>query len=120
MLAQRTDAIEGEVDATTSMEGVVVVDAGARVTGSRLIGPVVIGPGCVVEDSTLGPDVSLEPGCEIVGSIVRDAILMEGCRVVDVDTLGGSILGRNVVVRHAGDRRTHRLVVGDQSVVEVD
>ncbi len=120
MLAQRTTSIEGDVDADTTVEGPVVVAAGAKVTGSRLIGPVVIGSGCVVEGSTLGPDVSLEPDCEVVGSIVRDAILMQGCRVVDVDALGGSILGRNVVVRHAGARRTHRLVVGDQSVVEVD
>jgi glucose-1-phosphate thymidylyltransferase len=120
MLGQRTTAIEGDVDAATTIDGVVVVGTGAKVTGSRLVGPVVIGPGCVVEGSTLGPDVSLEPGCEVRGSVVRDAILMQGCRVVDVDALGGSILGRNVVVRHAGERRTHRLVVGDQSVVEVD
>ncbi|MGZ4132412.1 MAG: glucose-1-phosphate thymidylyltransferase [Actinomycetota bacterium] len=120
MLAQRTTSIEGEVDAATTVEGVVVVGPGAKVTGSRLVGPVVIGRGCVVEGSTLGPDVSLEPDCEVRGSVVRDAILMQGCRVVDVDALGGSILGRNVVVRHAGSKRTHRLVVGDQSVVEVD
>ncbi|MGE5225630.1 MAG: glucose-1-phosphate thymidylyltransferase [Planctomycetaceae bacterium] len=120
MLAQRATAIEGEVDDATTIEGAVVVGPGAKVAGSRLVGPVVIGPGCVVEGSTLGPDVSLEPGCEVRGSVVRDAILMQGCRVLDVDALGGSILGRNVVVRHARERRTHRLVVGDQSVVEVD
>jgi glucose-1-phosphate thymidylyltransferase len=113
-------SVEGEVDTGSTIEGTAVVAAGAKVTGSRLVGPVVIGASCIVEDAVVGPDVSLEPGCELIRSTVRDSILMEGCRVVDVDGLAGSILGRNVEVRHSGADGLHRLVVGDQSRVEVD
>jgi glucose-1-phosphate thymidylyltransferase len=120
MLSVLDPSVEGDVDAGSSIEGTAVVGAGAKVTGSRLIGPVVIGAGCIVEDAVLGPDVSLEPGCEVIRSAIRDAILMEGCRVADVDGLAGSILGRNVEVRHSGRNGLHRLVVGDQSRVEVD
>jgi glucose-1-phosphate thymidylyltransferase len=120
MLSVLGASIDGEVDAASTIEGIAMVGAGAKVTGSRLVGPVVIGAGCIVEDAVLGPDVSLEPGCEVVRSTVQDSILMEGCRVVDVDGLAGSILGRNVEVRHSGRNGLHRLVVGDQSRVEVD
>ena len=120
MLAELGSAVHGDVDASSTIEGTAVVGEGAKVTGSRLVGPVVIGADCLVEDAVLGPDVSLEPGCEVVRSTVRDSILMEGCRVVDVDGLAGSILGRNVEVRHSGGNGLHRLVVGDQSRVEVD
>jgi glucose-1-phosphate thymidylyltransferase len=120
MLSVSTGGILGDVDAATTIEGAVTVVAGAKVTDSVLRGPLMIGAACIVERSTLGPDVSLEQGCEIVGSTVRDSILMEGCRVLDVDGLASSILGRNVEVRHSGTRRVHRLVVGDQSRVEVD
>ena len=45
---------------------------------------------------------------------------MEGCTIEDVHGLTGSILGRGVEVRHSGARGLHRLIVGDQSQVEVD
>jgi glucose-1-phosphate thymidylyltransferase len=120
MLSALVTSIDGEVDASTTIEGSVVVGEGAIVTGSTLVGPVVVGPGTRVEGSRLGPDVSLEAGCEVVRSTVTDSILMQGCRVTDVHGLTGSILGRNVEVHHSGGEGAHRLVVGDNSRVEVD
>jgi glucose-1-phosphate thymidylyltransferase len=98
----------------------VVVAPDAQVSDSRLIGPVVIGPGCRIEGSSIGPDVSLEAGCTVIDSTIRDSIVMQGCSINGVESLERSILGRNVEVRHAVGRNAHRLVVGDQSVVEVD
>ena len=92
----------------------------AQVSDSRLIGPIVIGPGCRIEGSSIGPDVSLEAGCIVIDSTIRDSIVMQGCSISGVESLERSILGRNVEVRHAVGRHAHRLVVGDQSVVEVD
>ncbi len=120
LLALRSTVIEGDVDDMSTIEGTAVIEAGAKVTRSHLHGPVVVGSGCLLEDANVGPNVSLEPGCSLVRSTVSDAILMRGCQVLDVDGLTGSILGRNVIVRHSGTSKAHRLVVGDQSVVEVD
>ena len=50
----------------------------------------------------------------------EDSIVMEGCQIVDVRRLATSILGRNVEVLPRGPGGVHRLVVGDQSRVEVD
>ena len=52
-------------------------------------------------------------------SSVEDSIVMEGCQIVDVHGLATSILGRNVEVLHSGAGGVHRLVVGDQSRVEL-
>jgi glucose-1-phosphate thymidylyltransferase len=120
LLGTRAAKIEGSVDAATEIEGDVVVAAGATVARSHLIGPVVIGADCEVRGSTIGPDVSVEPRCSIVDSTIRDSILMQGCVVSGVDALEGSILGRNTDVRHIAGRGAHRLVVGDQSRIEVD
>jgi glucose-1-phosphate thymidylyltransferase len=121
MLLARLEAdVQGSVDAATTVTGVAVVGAGAKVTASRLIGPVCIGADCVVDASTIGPDVSIEPGSTIRDSTIRDSIVMAGSSVDGVDALEASILGRNADVRHAGGRGAHRLVVGDQSRVEVD
>ena len=120
MLSLRRGRIDGDVDEATTVEGDVVVRAGAKVSGSWLRGPVVIGEGCIVEGSTIGPDVSIEPDCRIVGSEIADSILMQGARVSDLRGLTGSILGRGADVRHSGERGVQRLVVGDHSRIEVD
>jgi glucose-1-phosphate thymidylyltransferase len=120
MLGVLDGRLEGDVDAGSTLDGTVVVEAGAKVVASVVHGPVVIGAGCVVERATLGPDVSLEAGAEVVDSHVWDSILMEGARVEGVEGLTGSILGRNAVVRHSDVRGAHRVVIGDQSQVEVD
>lgn len=120
LLGTLATGVEGEVDDVTAIDGVAVVAASAKVTASRLIGPVWIGADCVIDGSTIGPDVSIEPGSTVRASTVRDSIVMAGCTVDGVDALESSILGRNADVRHASGGGAHRLVVGDQSRVEVD
>jgi hypothetical protein len=44
---------------------------------------------------------------------------MERCQISAVRGLSGSILGRDVDVRHSGVRGVNRLIVGDQSRVDV-
>ncbi|MGZ8629476.1 MAG: glucose-1-phosphate thymidylyltransferase [Actinomycetota bacterium] len=120
MLASLEPAVDGEVDDATTIEGPVVVRPGAKVTDSSLSGPLVIDEGAIVDRSSIGPDVSIGRGCRIEGSEVADSIVMEDCTIADVRGLTGSILGRRVEVRHSGGSGAHRLIVGDQSRVEVD
>lgn len=120
MLSVRASAVDGAVDGSSTVEGTFVLGAGAQIRGSVIRGPVVIGPGCVIEDAEIGPDVSIERDCTVRSSTIHDAIVMQGCLIEGVRGLGGSILGRGVVVRHSEGGGMHRLVVGDQSRVEVD
>lgn len=120
MLGGLTAAVEGDVDAATVVEGVVIVGAGAKVTGSVLRGPVVIGPGTIVDASTVGPNVSLERDCRIERSDLSDSIVMANCHLTDVRGLTGSILGRGADIGHSGAKGIYRLIVGDQSRVELD
>jgi len=120
MLSALTPRIDGDVDAASTIEGIVVVEAGATIVGSRIVGPAIVGAGALVEDSTVGPDASISERCTVSSSTVSDSIVMEGCRIVGVRGLESSILGRGVEVRHSGRGGLRRLVVGDQSRVEVD
>jgi glucose-1-phosphate thymidylyltransferase len=120
MLSVCAHRIDGEIDPESSVEGVVVVGAGAKVIRSELVGPVVIGPGTVIEDSVIGPNVSIERDSRVVRSTIDDSIVMEGGQISGVHRLSGSILGRDVEIRHSGRAGVHRLVVGDQSHLEVD
>ena len=119
MLSILEPRLDGDVDAASSVEGTVVVEVGAKVSRSRLIGPAIVGADAIVEDSTIGPNAAISAGCSVHGSAISDSIVMEGCRIEGVREIGGSILGRGVEVRHSGGG-LHRLVVGDHSRVEVD
>ncbi len=120
LLSELRPSVDGQVDERSTVEGAVQLAPGAKVIRSELRGPVVIGPDSVIEDSIVGPNVSIERDTRVLRSRLRDSILMEGCQIVDVQELADSILGRNVEVRHSGIEDVHRLVVGDQSRVELD
>lgn len=120
MLSVLVTRIDGQVDDASTLEGVVVVEPGAKVVRSTIHGPAIVGEGSVVEDSELGPNVSLSSGCTVSSSVIEESIVMEGCKVIGVRGLAGSLLGRGVDVRRSGRSGLRRLVVGDQSRVEVD
>jgi len=119
LLSALEPRIEGEVDADSTLEGVVVVEPGAKVVRSRVIGPAIVGESALVEDSTVGPNVALSAGCVVTASTIADSIVMEGSKIVGVRDVGGSVIGRGVEVRRSGTG-VHRLVVGDHGQVEVD
>ena len=120
MLGALGPRVDGDVDAESQLDGTVVVEAGAKVVRSRIVGPAIVGAGAVVEDSRVGPNVALSAACVVVDSAIEDTIAMEGSRIDGVHALSGSILGRNVEVRRSGTSGVSRLVVGDQSRIEID
>jgi glucose-1-phosphate thymidylyltransferase len=120
MLSALERRVDGDVDADSVLEGLVVVEPGAKVVRSRITGPAIVGENTLVDGSTVGPDVALSAGCVVSASSVQDSIVMEGSKLLGVRGLAGSLIGRGVEVRHSGAPGVRRLVVGDHSQVEVD
>mgnify|MGYP006279625055 CR=1 FL=1 len=114
-------SVLGDVDAASSVEGRVIVEAGARLERSRVRGPAVIGAGTVLRDSYVGPYSSIAPGCEIVDSEVENSVVLEQSRIVGIPRLADSLLGRNTEVFRSGQRPTAtRLMLGDHSHVDLE
>jgi glucose-1-phosphate thymidylyltransferase len=112
--------IDGFVDDESQIDGRVVVEEGARVTGSHVRGPVVIGPGTVITDSFVGPFTSIGRDCRVERSEIEHSVILDGCRVVDVGRLEDSLLGHHVEVTRSDRRpRATRLMVGDHSQVDL-
>ncbi len=106
----------GEVDDASVLTGPVVLSPGARVVRSCIEGPAYIGPGSVVEDSHLGRYTAIGAGCAVRRTLIEDSIVQDGSSLSDLRRLSGSLIGRTASV--AATRR-HRLIVGDDSRVEV-
>ena len=113
--------LDGFVDQTSQIEGRVVLEAGSEVKGSVVRGPAIIGAGTRIIDSYVGPFTSIERDCEIVDSEIEHSIVMEDSRVIGINRLVDSLIGRNVTVTRS-DRRPNatRLTLGDHSRAELD
>lgn len=112
--------VRGRVDDGSELIGRVVIEDGAQVMASRLVGPVIIGAGARVQGSYLGPFTSVAPGCVVAESEIEYSILMDGASVCGVRRIEASLIGRDVEVTPSlGAPRSHRLVLGDHSKVQI-
>ncbi|GGM99034.1 glucose-1-phosphate thymidylyltransferase [Thermus composti] len=120
LLEELSPKVEGEV-LESELTGRVVVEKGARVVKSTVIGPAFIGEGVVVEEAYIGPFTSLGPGVRVVRSEVEYSILEDHARLENVALrLQESILGVGAEVRSRNSLpRAHRLILGDLSQVEL-
>jgi len=113
-------AVEGEVDAASDIIGRVRIEAGAKVTGSRIVGPVIIGADSVISDSYVGPFTSVSDGCTIEDSEIEYSIVLRNSSLTGVRRVEASLIGRNVEITPAPrNPAAHRLVLGDHSKVQI-
>ncbi|MET9117332.1 glucose-1-phosphate thymidylyltransferase [Streptomyces longwoodensis] len=112
--------IDGEVDDASETIGRVVVERGARVVNSRIVGPVVIGAGTEVVDSYVGPFTSVAENCRIADSELEFSIVLRESSIEGVGRIEESLIGRHVEVTPAPVvPSAHRLVLGDHSKVQI-
>jgi glucose-1-phosphate thymidylyltransferase len=121
LLETMESRIDGEVDPSSSLDGRVVIEAGASVVRSRIRGPVAIAADTLVVDSFIGPFTAIGAGCEVTNSEIEHSVVMSGSRIVDIPRLEDSLIGREaVVVRSQSRPRALRLMVGDHCQVDVE
>ncbi len=112
--------VHGSVDDASEMIGRVVIEAGAQVSGSRIVGPAIIGAGTRICSSYVGPFTSVAPGCVISGSEIEYSIVMGGASIHGVRRIEASLIGHDVEVTPSPEvPRAHRLVLGDHSKVQI-
>jgi glucose-1-phosphate thymidylyltransferase len=116
------DVLEPRIDGTlegSTIEGRVVVEAGARLINSAVRGPAIIGAGALVEDAYVGPYSAISTGVVIRRAEVEHSIFLEDSRVEDIDArIESSLVGRGVVIaRSEAKPRAYRFMVGDSSSI---
>lgn len=113
-------ARHGEVDRASEVIGRVVVEEGASVIRSRIVGPAIVGPGTTVRCSYIGPFTAVGHDCTIIDSEIEYSIVLGGTSIRGVGRIESSLIGHNVEVTPACTTpRAHRLVLGDQSKVQI-
>ncbi len=116
-------AVHAEVPDGAQIQGPVRIGAGTFIASDCLIrGPVSIGENCRITGSYIGPYTSIGDGVSIIDAEVEHSIVFDGAVVDTTRRVIDSVIGRNARlqdVRRSHPRTGHRLVVGENSFVEL-
>lgn len=114
--------VEGRVEGDVSdseIDANVVIEAGASVERSKVVGPTVIASGARISDSRLGPNAAIAEGVLVDSAEVSDSIVLSGARVANLEApLRASLVGRDASIEGGGDGAL-RAFVGDRSSIIV-
>lgn len=119
LLARLEPVADGLIDEMSTAVGRVAIDASARITATKLVGPVVVGAGAVLANCHIGPNTSVGPDCRLENVSVEDSIILGGAELSGVRGLRGSVIGRDTVVRTDDPAASYRLILGDDSHVVI-
>lgn len=121
MLGSLEPVNHGSIDAATAIEGRVTIGPGTVIERSRLRGPLVIGAHARIADSYIGPFTSIGDNVVVEHSEIEHSIVLERSQILHVRArIESSLIGKEVLVCASDTRpRTHRLMLGDTSRVEL-
>jgi len=117
-------ALRGRVDGlvvSSELVGEVVVEPGAAVRDSTIFGPAIIGRGTKVDRAYIGPFTTLGDDVTVSDAELEYSVVGSGSSISHVSTrIQASLIGEDVVVTgHDNRPSTHRLIVGDESRIEL-
>ncbi|MBI5051081.1 MAG: glucose-1-phosphate thymidylyltransferase [Nitrospirae bacterium] len=112
--------IKGKADGKSQIIGRVTVEKGAIVANSIVRGPVIIGKGSKIKDSFIGPFTSIGDNVTVISSSLEHSVILNNVFLSGIERLEDSIIGKGArVVRNQNAHKALRLMVGDDSIIEV-
>ena len=111
----------GQVDKSSHLAGTVILQKNSQIINSHIRGPAIIGENTIIENSYIGPYTSIYHDCIVRNSEIEFSIVADHCKIENVGIrIESSILGSEVEITKArGKPRTHRFILGNQSLVEL-
>lgn len=110
--------IDGEIT-DSSVEGHVVIEAGATLENSVIHGPAVIASGARITDAFIGPYTAIGQDVVIESAEIEHSIVLANSRISRLqDRLERSLLGRDVRINGSTDRpKALQFLVGDHAEI---
>ncbi|MBI5641195.1 MAG: glucose-1-phosphate thymidylyltransferase [Nitrospirae bacterium] len=112
-------SIEGKVDSSSRILGRATLSKNSLIRGSTIRGPVVIGENTIIENSFIGPHTSIGDDVRIINSSVEHSVIMSGSEVLNIERVEESLIGKRVRISKNSGHKALRLMIGDDSVMEV-
>jgi glucose-1-phosphate thymidylyltransferase len=112
--------LDGHIEEGCEIIGRVVVEAGAHVAASRIVGPAIIGADSKITGAYVGPYTAIGDGCSIDDCEIEYSIVLSRASIRGVRRIEASLIGHDAEVTPAPRvPRAHRLVLGDHSKLQI-
>jgi glucose-1-phosphate thymidylyltransferase len=112
--------IRGAVDRKSQITGRVAIGEGAVVKDSIIRGPAIIGEKSEISSSFIGPFTSVGDGVTILNSVIEHSVVLNNSFLSGIERLEDSLIGKGTrVMKNASRHKALRLMVGDDSTIEV-
>ncbi len=116
--------LKGRVDGTvedSELVGEVLVEEGAVIRGSTIFGPAIVAAGSRLERAYVGPFTTIGHDVLVVDAELEYTVVGAGTTIERVGArIQASLIGEDVIVSgHDGRPSSHRLIVGDESRIEL-
>jgi len=112
--------INGMVEPCAEISGAVHVGGGTTVRHDvKIIGPVIIGENCVLENCIIGPYATIGSGTVVKNAGISNSIILNNCQIDCPLKIVESICGEKAIVSKRRDDQTYRLLLGEQTVIEL-
>ncbi|MCL5024409.1 MAG: glucose-1-phosphate thymidylyltransferase [Nitrospirae bacterium] len=112
--------IKGSVDASSRLTGRVTVEKGAVIRNSIIRGPAIVGKETEIANSFIGPFTSIGDSVTILDSVIEHSVILNNAFLSGIERLEDSLVGKNTrVIRESARHKALRLMVGDDSTIEV-
>ncbi len=113
---------EAKVTPDVKIQGKVSIGKGSYVSDKTLIrGPVVIGENCLIKNSYIGPYTSVGNQVKISDTEIENSIIFDSAEIKCGKRIVDSLVGYNALISSSKETlpQGHKLIVGDNSVVEL-
>ena len=109
--------IDGYVDRDSMVDHRVTIQPGAEIINSTVRGPAIIGENTRIVNSYIGPYTSIDHHVTIENSEIEHSMVLENCRISNVESrIQDSLIGRDVVIYRSPMRpKALKLTIGDHS-----
>ncbi|MFC1971628.1 glucose-1-phosphate thymidylyltransferase [Chloroflexota bacterium] len=109
-----------EIGQKCHIVGRVEVGNSTVIESSTVRGPVSIAENCRLTNCFIGPFTTIGPGTIIEASEIEHSVILDDCRIQNIERLVDSIIGRRTeVTANKNGPKAARLFVGDDAKVEL-
>ena len=116
---KRCIAPSASIDATSRVDGDVVLEDHVTLINSVVRGPAIIGRNATLANASIGPFTSLAHNCVVINSEIEHSIVLEECLIRDIDRcIEDSLIGSQTeILPYSAKPGTYSFLLGDHSHV---
>lgn len=113
--------VHGEVADSVTQEGMVSIGEGSVISGdTKLIGPVIIGKNVTITNAVIGPHAAIGDNSSIQDAKIEQSIVMDNATIHHDIHIKQSLIGHNAsIVNHNNQEDGHRMILGENSLIEL-